>query len=176
MKLNRKSVTLGLAGLAFAGALVGGTGIAVAATGTPTVPSTVSSAEPPYGHMGGMGGMGDADEMGDMAGMAFGENSPMAAAAGYLGLSPTDLLAQLHNGTSLADVAAAQGKSASGLEDAMIAAMTANLDANTTLTAEEKAADLALMKSHLDVMVTATRSSAAGFGPMGAGMGGMMGR
>jgi hypothetical protein len=100
----------------------------------------------------------------------------MAAAAGYLGLSPTDLRTQLHDGQSLADVAAAQGKSASGLQDAMIAAMTANLDANTTLTAEEKAAHLALMKSHLDVMVTATHSSTAGFGPMGAGMGGMMGR
>jgi len=173
MKLNRKSVTVGLAGLAFAGALVGATGIAVAATGTTTVPSTVSSADPPYGHM---GHMGDADDMGYMEGMASGENSPMAAAAGYLGLSPTDLLAQLHNGRSLADVAAAQGKSVSGLEDAMIVAMTANLDANTTWTVQEKAADLALLKSHLDVVMTATRSSVAGFGPMGGGMGGMMGR
>lgn len=176
MKLNRKSVTLGIAGLAFAGALVGGTGIAVAATDTPTAPATVSSADPPYGHMGGMGNAGDMGDMGDMAGMASGENSPMTAAASYLGLSPTDLRTQLHNGTSLADVAAAQGKSASGLQDAMIAAMSTNLDANTTLTAEEKAADLAQMKSHLDVMMTATHSSAAGFGPMGEGMGGMMGR
>lgn len=182
MKLNRKSVTLGLAGLAVVGALVGGTGIAVAATSRPTAPSTVSSVDPPYGHMGGaggMGGMGDMDhvgDMGDMAGMAFGENSPMAAAAGYLGLSPTDLQTQLHNGQSLADVAAAQGKSTSGLQDAMVAAVTTNLDANTTLTAEEKATDLALMKSHLDVMMTATHSSGADFGPMGAGMGGMMGR
>jgi hypothetical protein len=166
-------VTLGLAGLAIVAALVGGTGMAVAAAGTPTVPSTVSPADPPYGHM---GGMGDENDMGYMAGMAFGENSPMAAAAGYLGLSPTELQTQLHNGQSLADVAAAQGKSTSGLQDAMIAAMTANLDANTTLTAEEKAADLALMKSHLDVMMTASHSSGAGFGPMGAGMGGMMGR
>ena len=114
MKLNRKSVTLGLAGLAFAGALVGGTGIAVAATGTATVPSTVSSADPPYGHM---GHMGDADDMGFMAGMAFGENSAMAAAAGYLGLSTTDLQTQLYSGQSLADVAAAQGNSVSGLQD-----------------------------------------------------------
>jgi hypothetical protein len=111
-----------------------------------------------------------------MAGMAFGEDSPMAGAAGYLGLSTTDLSGQLHKGASLADVAAAQGKSVSGLQDAMIAGMTANLDANTTLTAEQRAADLALMKGHLDVMMTATHSSGAGFGPMGAGMGGMMGR
>jgi len=179
MKLNRKSVTLGLAGLAMVGVVLGGTGIAVAATDPPTVPSTASSsADPPYGHMGGMGGMGDADDMGSMAGMAFGENSPMTAAADYLGLSPTELQTQLHNGQSLADVAATQGKSASGLQDAMIAAMSANLDANTSLTPEEKAADLALMKSHLDLMMTATHDSGAGFGfgPMGGGMGGMMGR
>ena len=110
-----------------------------------------------------------------MAGMAFGENSAMAAAADYLGLSLTDLRAELRSGTSLADVAAAQGKSVSGLEDAMIAAMTSRLDANTTLTAEEKAAALAAMKSHLDAVVTATPSSGSGMGPMGAGMGRMMG-
>jgi hypothetical protein len=173
MKLNRKSVTWGIAGLALAGALAGGAGVAVAATGTTSAASTVSSADPPYGHM---GDMGDADWMENMAGMAFGENSPMAAAAVYLGLSRDDLLARLHSGQSLADVAAAQGKSVSGLEDAVMAAMTTNLDANTTLTAEEEAADLALMKSHLDAMVTATHSSGAGFGPMGAGMGRMMGR
>ena len=172
MKLNRKSVTWGLAGLALAGALVGGAGVAVAATGT-TSPSTVSSADPPYGHM---GGIGDLNGMGDMAGMAFGEDSPMAAAAGYLGLGRTDLQAQLRIGKSPADVAATQGRSVSGIEDAVVAAMTTSLDANTTLTAAEKAADLAVMRSHLDVMVTAANSSGAGFGPMGAGMGGMMGR
>jgi hypothetical protein len=169
MKLNRKSVTWGIAGLALAALLVGGAGVALAATGTTSaVSSTVSSADPPYGHM---GDMGDADGMENMAGMAFGEDSPMAAAAAYLGLSRDDLLAQLHSGQSLAAVAAAQGKSVSGLEDAMMTAMTTTLDANTTLTAEAKAADLALMKSHLDAMVTATHSSGAGFGPMGAMMG-----
>ncbi|MGZ8803661.1 MAG: hypothetical protein ACXWZL_13925 [Mycobacterium sp.] len=53
--------------------------------------------------------------------------------------------------------------------------MTSHLDANTTLTAEEKAAALAAMKSHLDAVVTATPSSGSGLGPMGAGMGRMMG-
>ena len=165
MKLNRKSVTWGLAGVALAGALVGGAGVAVAATGTTSaLSSTVSYADPPNGHMDGM------------AGVAFGENSPMGAAAAYLGLSRSDLQAQLQSGKSMADVAAAQGKSVSGLEDAMVAAMRTSLDADTALTAEEKAADVALMRSHLDVMVSATHSSGAGFGPMGVGMGGMMGR
>ena len=81
MKLNRKGVTWAIAGLALAGALVGGAGIAVAATGTPQSPparSSTSTVDPPYGHMGGMAGAGD---MGDLAGMGFGENSAMARAS-----------------------------------------------------------------------------------------------
>lgn len=179
MRLNRKSVTVGLAGLAIAGALAGGAGIAVAATGTPSALLTTSSAEPPYGHLGGNGemdGMSGAGQMGHMAGTAFGENSPMTAAASYLGLGQTDLRAQLHSGQSLAAVAAGQGKSVSGLKGAMLAAMTSNLDADTTLTAEQKAVHLALAEGHHDAMVNAPYSSGAGIGPMGAGMGGMMGR
>ena len=104
-----------------------------------------------------------------MAGMAFGENSADGRGGRLPGPEPGPICGRnCRSGTSLADVAAAQGKSVSGLEDAMIAAMTSHLDANTTLTAEEKAADLAMMKSHLDVMVTATHSSGSGFGPMGA--------
>lgn len=179
MRLNRKTVIAGLAGLAIAGVLAGGAGIAVAATGTPSTQSSTSSTAPPSGHIGGHGdmdGTSGAGQVGHMAGMAFGENSPMAAAAGYLGLSQTDLRAQLQGGQSLADIAAAQGKSVSGLEDAMLAAMTSNLDANTTLTAEQQAAHLALVESHLDAMVNAPHPSGAGIGPMGPGMGGMMGR
>jgi len=81
----------------------------------------------------------------------------MAAAAAYLGLTQSDLRTHLHSGQSLADVAAAQGKSVSGLADAVMAAMTTNSDANTTLTAEEKAVHLALMKSHLDSNTTPNR-------------------
>jgi hypothetical protein len=55
----------------------------------------------------------------------------------------------------------------------MLTAMTTTLDANTTLAAQEKAADLALIKSHLDTMVTTAHSSGTGFGPMAGGMGGM---
>jgi hypothetical protein len=176
MKLNRKGVTWVIAGLALTGALVGGAGIAVAASGTSqssSSPSSTSTADPPYGHLGGMAGTGD---MGEMAGMGFGENSAMAAAADYLGVSLSDLRADLQGGQSLADIAAAQGKSVSGLEDAMIAAISGHLDANTTLTAEQKAAALAAMRGHLDVMVTATHSPGSGIGPLGAGMGSMMGR
>lgn len=115
MKLNRKYVTLGLAGLALVGALVGGGGIALAATDTTAPPSTTLSADPPYGH-GHMGGIGDmaGSGMGDVTGMALGEDSPVAAAAGCLGLSQTDLQTQLWSGQSLADVAGVQGKSVPG--------------------------------------------------------------
>jgi len=51
----------------------------------------------------------------------------------------------------------------------MLTAMTTTLDANTTLAAQEKAADLALIKSHLDTMVTTAHSSGTGFGPMAGG-------
>ena len=113
MKLNRESVAWGIAGLALAAALVGGAGIAVAATSaTPSSPSSTTLVDPPYRHMGGMAGMGDEE---DMRGMAFGENSAVAAAADYLGLSLTDIRAELQSGRSLADVAAAQGKSVAGL-------------------------------------------------------------
>ncbi len=174
MKPNPRRVGWVLAGVAIAAVLVGGAGVAVATTGTMGAPSTVSSADAPDGHM---FGTGHRNGMGDMEGGAFGGDSPMdAAASSYLGLSRTDLPARLQNGETLADVAAAQGKSVSGLEDAMVAAMTADLDANTTLTAQEKAADVALMRSHLHVMVSANDSSGDGDGPMGAGMGGMMGR
>lgn len=180
MRLNRKTVTAGLAGLAMVGAFAAGAGIAVAATGTPVATSTMSSALPPCGHLGGghgdMDGMSGAGPMGDMAGMAFGETSPMSAAADYVGLSQADLRDRLDEGKSLAEVAAEQGKSVSGLEDAMLAAMTSNIDANTVLTQEQKAAHVALVKDHLDAMVNAVHSPGAGMGLMGAGTGGMMGR
>ena len=174
--LNRKIVTLGLAGLGLAGALAGGAGIAAAATGaTTTTPTTASTvATPPY-RDGGLSGMasGLSGMASGMSGMASGVNSPITAAASYLGLSRTDLQTQLQAGKSLADVAQAQGKSVSGLEGAMVTAIKSNLDANTTLTADQKAAILAQVKSHIDTMVNTTHPSGAGIGSMGARMSGM---
>jgi hypothetical protein len=50
------------------------------------------------------------------------------AAAGYLGLTTLDLFRQLAGGKSLAQLAAAKGKSVSGLEQAMTVAVKARLD------------------------------------------------
>ena len=52
---------------------------------------------------------------------------PFAPAAKYLGLTQEQLLTQLRDGKSLAEVAKAQGKSVDGLKQAILSAMTADL-------------------------------------------------
>ena len=52
----------------------------------------------------------------------------LRAAATYLGLQPQALRQQLRSGSSLAQIATAQGKSVSGLQAAMLAAVKAKLD------------------------------------------------
>ncbi len=59
------------------------------------------------------------------AGPLFG---PFAAASKYLGLSAPKLLSDLRGGKTLAQVAQAQGKSVSGLEQALVSAQTTRLD------------------------------------------------
>lgn len=163
MKLNSRRVAGGLVALGLAGGLAGG-GVALAATNDTTSPaSTVSAVTTSDGHCGGMAGM-------------FGQDSPMAAAASYLGLSRAALQQQMHGGESLADIAKAQGRSVAGLKDAMVAMMRKNLDANTALTAAQKSAILAQLNSRVDTMVAMTHSSGMDMDDMGAHMGGMMSR
>lgn len=52
---------------------------------------------------------------------------PLAPAARYLGLTRQELLAELRDGDSLADVARAKGKSVDGLKQAILSALTADL-------------------------------------------------
>ncbi|MFF9136664.1 hypothetical protein ACF09G_03695 [Streptomyces albogriseolus] len=154
MKTKRKGVALAVAAGVVV-ALGGGVGVAVA-TDTTDSGSSVSCADQ-MGHQG------------TMHGGFMGQGAAITAAADYLGLSENDLHAQLQAGKSLADVAKAQGKSVSGLENSIVAAVKANLDSNTTLTADQKASMLAQVKEHVDEMVSATHT--AGSGPMGHGMG-----
>ena len=86
-------------------------------------------------------------------GMWSGQQRVMQAAAGYLGLSQAQLRVQLQSGKSLADVAKSQGKRVSGLKDTILAAMTSRINANTTLTADQKAAMLSHMSSHLGAII-----------------------
>ncbi len=157
MRVNRRSVTVGLLGLAMVGA-VGVGGVAAAA---PTTPATAAPAAVRSG--------GDG-QFGSGYGMAEGARAPIAAAATYLGVTQADLQTQLRSGKSLADLATAQGRSVTGLQDVMVAAVKANLDANTTLTAAQKAARLALVRSEITTMVTAVHTPGDGLG-MGTGMG-----
>jgi hypothetical protein len=105
------------------------------------------------------------------------------AIADYLGLTTAQLRSQLGAGTSLADVAKAQGKTVSGLEDAIVAAATKKLDAAVaagSLTAAQEASMLADLKSHVDDMVNRTGQPAGGprghhGPPPGIGAGGSSG-
>lgn len=61
-------------------------------------------------------------------GMRMGGRAPLHAAASYLGLSDTQLMTDLASGKSLAQVTAKQGKSVTGLEQAITTAVKARLD------------------------------------------------
>jgi hypothetical protein len=95
---------------------------------------------------------------------------PLSAAATYLGLTTDALRAQLATGKSLAEVATAQGKSVSGLEDALYANLNADLDADVTagrLTSDRETQILAKAKTQIAAQVT-RKGLAGGPGAHGA--------
>ena len=55
---------------------------------------------------------------------------PISVASSFLGLSTNDLLRRLRSGASLADVAAAEGFSVDGLEQALLANLKSDLEAD----------------------------------------------
>jgi hypothetical protein len=183
MKRNRRRVLTGLAATGvLSGALAGG-GVALASTGsahstaataTPSPTATTKTAPASGKCDGGPGGMGGPRGMGGPGGIGgiWAGQSAMKAAASYLGISQDKLLSQLRSGKSLAAVAKAEGKSVSGLESAMLAAATSEINASSGLSAAQKKEMISELKSHLNAIVTGTRPS--GPGP-GVGMGGGMG-
>ena len=89
-------------------------------------------------------------------GSGHGPGGSPAAIATYLGLTEDGLRAQLESGKTLAQVASAQGKSVSGLEDVIYADVKAHLDravADGKLAAGQEQTMLADLKSHLDDIV-----------------------
>lgn len=86
--------------------------------------------------------------------------SPMDSlqtAATYLGISPRALGSDLRSGKTLAAIAKAKGKSASGLEKAMLAASKQQLDSAVKakrLTAAQESTFLKALSSRIDVLVT----------------------
>lgn len=76
--------------------------------------------------------------------------------ASYLGVTPHDLRSQLRSGTTLAQIAAANGKSVSGLEQAVESAAKARLDQAVTagkLTPDREQAILSKLQTTLDTVV-----------------------
>ncbi len=107
---------------------------------------------------------------------AGGGGPPGAAAiATYLGLTSDQIRTDLKSGETLAQIANAQGKTVSGLEAAIVADATTNLDAAVTagkITSAQEATMLANLKAHVDDMVNSTGPPAgAKGGPGGPGGG-----
>lgn len=89
----------------------------------------------------------------------FGHASPVAAAAGYLGLSVTQLVNELRSGRSVAQIAKARGKSVSGLERAVTAAIKSRLDravAAKRITKAQEQKLLAMLSSRLRDLINGT--------------------
>jgi hypothetical protein len=77
-------------------------------------------------------------------------------AAQYLGISDTQLINDVRNGQTLAQVAQAQGKSVSGLEQALVAAAKTRLDkavSSGALTQAQEQSILSRITSGVDGMV-----------------------
>jgi polyhydroxyalkanoate synthesis regulator phasin len=106
-------------------------------------------------------GPGTNDGSGDAVLVKTGPGGPFGseAIADYLGLSQSELRAQLESGKTLAQIATAQGKSVSGLEDVIYSDAKADLDqavADGKLSASEESTMLADLKAHLDDIVNGT--------------------
>ena len=160
MNPYRKRVLAGLAATGIvAGALAGG-GVAVASTSPPPSPTPTATA-PASGQCSGYRHMHH---------KWHGHGAIAKAIAGYLGLSEAQLRSQLESGKSLADVARAQGKSVSGLESTILAAVTSQVNALTGLSAAQKAEVISEVKDHLGDIVNATCRSGMGEHPEGSPM------
>jgi hypothetical protein len=95
------------------------------------------------------------------------------AIATYLGLTSDQVRTQLKSGKTLAQIATAQGKTVSGLEDAIVADAKTHLDAAVAagkLSAAQEATMLARIKAHVDDRVNQSGPPSGGNG--GAGRGG----
>ncbi len=168
METDRRRLLTGLAaGGVLAAALTGG-GVAIAATDSaPAAPAAATGAV--LAAPGTPGSPASARSVtasaGRHAGAAFRRfarrhphvvRSAFRSAAAYLGLTPAQLRAQLRDGKSLAQVAAAKGKPVQGLENAILAGAVKAIDAHTGWTAARKAAVTARVKNHLNAVVNAT--------------------
>ena len=92
------------------------------------------------------------------------------AAADYLGVTEANLRASLEDGDTLAEIATANGKTAAGLVDALVAAAKADLDEKVDsgrLTSAQRAAIVADLESRIDDVVNGEFSFGFRGGPGG---------
>lgn len=169
METTRRRLLTGIAAGGMLAAALAGGGAAIAATGSagsaPPAAATVLSAAGTPASAAAATGTAPHVRHRDARGAAFGRfawrhphvvRSAFRSAAAYLGLTPKQLRAQLRDGRSLAQVAAARGKPVQGLENAILAGAVKTIDAHTGWTAARKAAVTARVKSHLNAVVNAT--------------------
>ncbi len=155
--MKRRGVVLGALGLGVAGALAGGIGVAAAATGP------AGAAGPgPGGRAAATAYWADADVTPGRG--VCGQGSTFEAAAKYLGLTEDQLRTRLQDGQSMAQVAKAQGKTVTGLEDAIVSAMRQRLQANTALTSAQRATLLERLQQRVEAFVTTTHEPGTGMG------------
>jgi hypothetical protein len=96
------------------------------------------------------------------------------AIASHLGLTQAQLRSDIESGETLAQIAAAQGKTVSGLEAAIVADAKSHLDAEIaagTITSAQEASRLADLQSHVADMVNSTGPPAGAHGGPGGGPG-----
>jgi hypothetical protein len=154
MSLTRKHTLIALGAAAAVFALAG---TAIAA-GPPKTPPRLAGAPAAQGY-------------GVMAGGAV-----MDAAAEYIGISETALATARHSGKSLAQIAVDNGKTAAGLQQAIVAAFKVNLDkavAAGNMTEAQAAQVLATFQSRVQTLVdrTATGPMFGRGGGAGPGLG-----
>jgi hypothetical protein len=100
----------------------------------------------------------------DMAGVRAGRKARRAkggllkTAAAYVGLGRPVLVDRLRAGSSLAEIAAVEGKTRAGLKAALLAAVQARLERNTRLTAEQRAAKLARADAQIEQLLDRKRA------------------
>lgn len=164
--MKRSGVALGVLGLGVAGALAGGIGVAAAATGqagaVATGPFARTAATAYLADNDASPGNGVCGRAGQ-AGQA-GQGTTLDAAAKYLGLTEDQLRTRLQDGQSMAQVATAQGKTVSGLEDAIVSAMTQRLQANTALTSAQRATLLERLRERVQAFVSTVHEPGTGMG------------
>ena len=84
------------------------------------------------------------------------------AAQTYLGLSASQVRLSLQSGKTLAEIASAEGKSVTGLDSAIKTALTDSVNADSKLSASQKASIIANLRSFVDSIATCTWNAPAG--------------